>query len=55
MNIENLSPGTIRTLAGAVLILLGIVTANVYSPIVGLALIALGLIAIWCVLETCKK
>ena len=55
MNIENLSPGTIRTLAGAVLILLGIVTANVYSPIVGLALIALGIIAIWCVIETGKQ
>jgi len=55
VNIENLSPGTIRTLAGAVLILLGIVTANVYSPIVGLALIALGIIAIWCVIETGKQ
>lgn len=55
MNIDNLSPGTIRTLAGSALILLGIMTANAYSPIVGLALIALGIIVIWSVVETGKQ
>lgn len=55
MDIENLSPGTIRVIVGAILILLGIATMNIYSPIVGLALLVLGVIVIWNVIETGKQ
>lgn len=55
MNIENLSPGTIRVIIGAVLIVGGIAVMNVYSPLVGLAFVTFGIIAIWSVMETGKQ